>query len=334
MASPQSRPLSGKVALVTGASRGIGKGIAIELAVAGATVYLTGRTVTPQPGSAVSLTEAVEEIERLGGTGIAAPCDHTDDAAVRTVFDRIAAEHGRLDLLVNNATAMDDYHDSIGKPFWELSPATWDSTMNVGLRSAFVATQMAAPLMVKQGRGLIVNVSSIGSKEYLLSVPYGACKAALDKLTHDTAIELTPHNVVVTSIWPGLVITEPILLVAETKPDGRMELMGVDLRVAETPRFSGRAVVAIATDPDPMRYAGQPLICAELAHQYGFTDLDGNMPPVVRTNADVFAGLPEIPPLYAGLYKAPLTAGQVAGSRLGIRLERDQAGKLRTAVIQ
>jgi NAD(P)-dependent dehydrogenase (short-subunit alcohol dehydrogenase family) len=334
MASSQSRPLEGKIALVTGASRGIGKGIAIELAAAGAITYITGRTVTPQPGSAVSLTEAVEEMERLGGRGIAAPCDHTDDDAVQTVFDRIAAEHGRLDILVNNATAMDDYHDSIGKPFWLLSPSVWDSTMNVGLRSAFVATQKAAPLMVAQGGGLIVNVSSIGSKEYLLSVPYGSCKAALDKLTHDTAIELTPHNVVVTSIWPGLVITEPILLVAEKKPDGRMELMGVDLRVAETARFSGLAVVAIATDPDPMRYAGQPLICAELAHQYGFTDLDGNMPPVVRTNADVFAGLDEIPPLYAGLYMAPLAAGQVAGSKLGIRLERDAAGKLRTAALE
>ena len=113
-----------------------------------------------------------------------------------------------------------------------------------------------------------------------------------------------------------------------------MELMGVDLRVAETPRFSGLAVVAIATDPNPMRYAGQPLICAELAHQYGFTDLDGNMPPVVRTNADVFAGLDEIPPLYAGLYMAPLAAGKVAGSKLGVRLERDAAGKLRTAALE
>jgi dehydrogenase/reductase SDR family protein 1 len=176
-------------------------------------------------------------------------------------------------------------------------------------------------------------VSSIGSKEYLLSVPYGACKAALDKLTHDTAIELTPRNVVVTSIWPGLVVTEPILLVAETKPDGHLELMGVDLRVAETPRFSGRAVVAIATDPNPMRYAGQALICAQLALDYGFADLDGNMPAVVRTNADVFAGLPEIPALYAGLYMAPLAAGQVPGSKLGVRLERDQFGKLRTAAL-
>jgi NAD(P)-dependent dehydrogenase (short-subunit alcohol dehydrogenase family) len=317
---------------VTGASRGIGKGIAIELGVAGAITYVTGRTVTPQPGMAVSLGETVEEIERLGGKAVALPCDHADDRQVKAAFDRIAAEHdGRLDLLVNNATAMDDYHDSIGKPFWLLSPATWDSTMNVGLRSAFVASQMAAPLMVAKGRGMIINVSSIGSKEYLLSVPYGACKAALDKLTHDTAIELTPHNVVVTSIWPGLVITEPILAVAEPQPDGTMMLRGVDLRVAETPRFSGRAVVAVATDPNPMRFAGQPLICAQLAHDYGFADLDGNQPPVVQTNADVFAGLDEIPELYAGLYMAPLAAGHVPGSRLGVRLERDELGKLRTA---
>jgi NAD(P)-dependent dehydrogenase (short-subunit alcohol dehydrogenase family) len=334
LASSETRPLEGCIALVTGASRGIGKGIAVELGVAGATVYITGRTVTPQPGLPGTLTDTVEEIRQLGGKAIAAQCDHADDAAAKAVFERIEAEHGHLDILVNNATAMDDYHDSIGKPFWELSPATWDSTMNVGLRSHFIATQLAAPMMVRQGRGMIVNVSSIGSQEYLLSVPYGACKAALHKLTHDTAIELTPHNVVVTSIWPGLVITEPILAVAETKPDGHMELLGVDLRVAETPRFSGRAVVAIATDPNPMRFAGQALICAQLAHDYGFADLDGNMPPVVRTNADVFAGLDEIPMLYAGLYKAPLTAGEVTGSKLGIRLERDPSGKLRTAEIQ
>ena len=328
-----SRPLEGKVVLVTGASRGIGRGIAVELAAAGAITYITARTVTPQPGLFGTLGEAVAEAAALGGTVIAIACDHADDAAVRTVFDRIDAEHGRLDLLVNNATAMEDYHDSIAKPFWELSPSVWDSTMNVGLRSAFVATQMAAPLMVRQGDGLIVNVSSIGCEEYLLSVPYGACKAGLNKLTHDTAIELTPHNVVVTSIWPGLVKSEPMLAVSQATPDGRMELMGVDLCVAETPRFSGRAVLAIATDPKRMRYAGQYLICAELAHRYGFTDLEGNMPPVVRTNADVFTGLDEIPPLYAGLYKATLRAGEVPGSKLGIRLERGEDGKLRTAAL-
>jgi dehydrogenase/reductase SDR family member 1 len=322
MASSESRPLEGRVALVTGASRGIGKGIAIELGVAGATVYLTGRSVTPQPGLPGTLGETVQDIERLGGIAIALACDHADDVAVRAVFDRIASDHGRLDLLVNNATAMEDYHDSIGKPFWELSMVTWESTMIVGLRSAFVATQMAAPVMVRQGHGMIVNVSSIGSQEYLLSVPYGACKGALHKLTHDTAVELVPHNVTVTSIWPGLVLTEPLVAVANTAPDGHMELLGVDLRTAETPRFSGRAVVAIATDPKPLRFAGQALICAQLAHDYGFTDLDGNMPPVIRTNADVFTGLTQdtIPELYAGLYKAQLAAGRVTDSALGIRV--------------
>jgi dehydrogenase/reductase SDR family protein 1 len=324
MASSDSRPLEGCIALVTGASRGIGKGIAVELGVAGATVYLTGRTVTPQPGLPGTLGETVADIERLGGKAVALACDHSDDHAVRAVFDRIAKDQGRLDLLVNNATAMDDYHDSIGKPFWELSVATWESTMDVGFRSAFVATQMAAPVMVRQGRGMIVNVSSIGSHEYLLSVPYGACKGGLHKLTHDTAVELIPHNVIVTSIWPGLVITEPLLAVSQTMPDGHLELMGVDLRTAETPRFSGRAVIALATDPNPQRFAGQALICAQLAHDYGFTDLDGNMPPVIRTNDDVFAGLTEetIPELYRGLYKAQLAAGRVTNSPLGIKVPR------------
>jgi NAD(P)-dependent dehydrogenase (short-subunit alcohol dehydrogenase family) len=323
MASPNGRPLEGAVALVTGASRGIGKGIATELGVAGAMVYVTGRSSSPKSALPGTIGETVAVIRSLGGSAIALACDHADDNAVRAVFDQIEKDTSRLDLLVNNATAMDNYLESIGKPFWELPAGTWDSTMRVGLRSHFVATQLAARIMVSRRSGMIVNVSSIAAREYLLSVPFGACKAAVDKLTRDSAIELIPHNVTVASIWPGLVLTELNLAVAEWNPNGRMELLGVDLRVAETPRFSGRAVVALASDPKRLRFAGEALICAQLARDFGFTDLDGNLPPVVSANADVLAQFTEetIPELYRRLFTAPLAAGHVAGSKLGIRIK-------------
>ncbi len=318
--TPGSRPLAGRVALVTGASRGIGKGIALELAAAGATVYFTGRTVEPLKDLPGTIGGTLDDIRALGGTGVAVRCDHGVDSDVDALFERIVAEHGRLDLLVNNATAMEDYTVSIGRPFWELPIDAWEHTMKVGLRSHFVASQRAVPIMLRQGGGMIVNVSSIGSQEYLLSVPYGACKAAVHKLSADTAIELAPHGIPVISIWPGFVLTEPVLANAQTMPDGHKDFFGLDLRNAETARFSGRAVVALATDPNPMRHSGQALIVAQMAHDYGFTDLDGNLPPVQRNTADVFEGLKEIPGLYMGLYAAPLAAGRVASANLGVKL--------------
>jgi NAD(P)-dependent dehydrogenase (short-subunit alcohol dehydrogenase family) len=290
-----SGSLDGRVALVTGASRGIGKGIALELGAAGATVYCTARTVETHDDLIGTLPETIADIAELGGSGVALRCDHSDDAATEEVFARIASEQGRLDVLVNNACGTPEFAEAIGTSFWDLPRTSWDDSMDVGLRSNFVCSQLAAPTMVAQGSGLIVNVSSHGAVDYLLSVPYGVAKAGVDKLTRDTALELKSHGVTVVSLWPGLVKTEHLMAQATELPDGRVQAHGLDLGFAEWPRFSGRAVVAIATDPEVLRHTGASLVPAQLALDYGFTDVDGNLPPVVRGVTDLVGEDGEIP---------------------------------------
>jgi NAD(P)-dependent dehydrogenase (short-subunit alcohol dehydrogenase family) len=275
--------LEGRVAVVTGASRGIGKGIALELGAAGATVYLTGRTVSQQGPLPGTIGETAEEVSALGGEGIAVQCDHHDDDRVAAVFERVEKEHNRLDVLVNNVFAAPDLVQWLGKPFWELPTRAWDEVIDVGVRSHYVASALAAPRMIKQRAGLIANISSSGAIQYAHNVPYGVGKAALDKMTADMAHELSPHGVAVVSLWPGLVKTELVMFGAQQGPDGSAQLdLGeegtFDLSGAETPRFIGRAVVALATDPDVMARSGRAHTVADLAREYGFTDLDGRAP--------------------------------------------------------
>ena len=287
----QEKPLEGQVALVTGASRGIGKGIAIELATAGAKVYFTGRSTheDPQRPGTIGATEA--EIRQLGGQGVGLRCDHHVDAEVAEVFERVRKDDGRLDLLVNNATA--DLGSMIGKRFWELPLELWDAVIGVGLRSHYVASWHAAPMMIAEGRGLIVNVSSHGSREYLMGVTYGVGKAGVEKLTTDIAKEIQEHGVAVISIWPGLVKSENRLVHAETQPDGRVTLFGLDLSYAETPHFPGRAVVALASDDDRMARTGHAFWVADLAREFGFTDIDGNIPDAEKLHEQLKQGAPE-----------------------------------------
>ncbi len=268
-------PLADKVALVTGASRGIGKGCALELAAAGANVYVTGRTVSPGqhplPGT---VGATAEEIEAAGGTAVAVACDHRDDAAVRAVFDRIAADHGRLDILVNNAFAIPDELTAM-LPFWEVPISNWDDMMDVGTRSAYVASVLAAPVMIGQGDGLIANVSSSGAVEYAWHVAYGVGKCALDRMTADCARELRDTGVSMVSVWPGFVRTERI----DVAVDSGVELPpSLDLSAAESPRFTGRAVTALAVDADRSRFTGQAVSARDMADAYGFTDVDGRLP--------------------------------------------------------
>jgi NAD(P)-dependent dehydrogenase (short-subunit alcohol dehydrogenase family) len=272
----QSGPLSGQVALVTGASRGIGKGIAIELGAAGASVYVTGRSTREDPTRPGTVAATAEEIRAAGGRAVPLACDHHDDARVSEVFEQIRKEAGRLDLLVNNATA--EMSGMIGKPFWDIPFELWNDVIGVGLRSHYVASALAARMMVPQRSGLIVNVSSHGSREYLMGVIYGVGKAGLEKLTADTAKELRPYNVAVISIWPGMVKSQNRLVNAEQLPDGRVMLFGLDLRHAETPAFPGRGVVALAADPKRMERSGRAFWVAQLAREYGFTDVDGTIP--------------------------------------------------------
>ena len=284
------RPLNGRVALVTGASRGIGKGIAIELGIAGATVYFTGRSTSEDPQRPGTIGATADEIQALGGRAVAIRCDHHQDAEVAEVFERINKDEGRLDVLVNNATA--EMGSMVGKRSWELPFELWDDLIGVGLRSHYVASVHAARMMIPKQDGLIVNVSSHGSREYLMGVIYGVGKAGLEKLTADMSKELREYGVAMISIWPGLSKSENRLVDAVREPDGRLTLFGLDLAFAETPAFPGRAVVALAADEARMQRSGLAFWLADLARDYGFTDVDGRIPDAQKLHEQVKQNAP------------------------------------------
>lgn len=266
----------GKAAIVTGASRGIGRGIAVGLGEAGWTVYVTGRSVrdgdSDRPGSIV---KTAEEVTAAGGNGIAVRCDHRIDAETSAVIQRVWDERGRLDLLVNNATT---YTTDLGPPdtapFWELPIEVWDLMHTVGLRSHYVASIFAARLMTSQGHGLIVNVSSAGAVRYFFgNVSYHVVKAGVDMLTLATAEELRKHNVAVVSFWPRLTRTEAFMAHPEVFPDHSR---------AWSPEFSGRAVAALASDPEIMEKSGRVFDIGAVAEEYGIADSDGRRPPPLK----------------------------------------------------
>jgi dehydrogenase/reductase SDR family member 1 len=263
-----AQPLAGQVAVVTGASRGAGKGIALELGAAGATVYLTGRTVeegaAPWPGTIGATAAAVTA---AGGRGIAVRCDHRDDAAIAALFTQVQAEQGRLDVLVNNVYSVPGLETPGGMPFWELPLDVWDHIHTVGLRAHFIASRHAAPLMIARGRGLIVMVSSAGATRYLFNPVYGAAKAGLERLAADIAQDLRPHGVAALSIRPSMLATERTRATPHLWVEGRRPTPTV-----QTPRFAGRAVAALAADPRLLEKSGQAHEVAALAAEYGFTD--------------------------------------------------------------
>jgi dehydrogenase/reductase SDR family protein 1 len=272
-------PLAGKVAIVTGATRGVGKGCALELGAAGAVVYVTGRSVapgdSPLPGT---LGDTTKEIIDAGGEAVGVRCDHRNDEEVETLFARVLDERGQLDILVNSACSIPDEIVS-KRPFWELPISNWDDLLDVGTRSAYVASLYAAKIMVPRRSGLIVNISSSGAVEYAWHVAYGVGKAALDRLTADAAHELAPHGVAVVSLWPGLVRTERVEL-------ARAAGFAMNLDGAESQRFTGRAVVALASDPEVLARTGKAFASRELADAYGFADIDGSLPAGPLHNRD------------------------------------------------
>jgi len=274
MKNPEG-PLKGRIAVVTGGSRGVGKGVALSLGAAGAKVYVTGRTLNAGtsnwPGTVV---ETVQQIEELGGIGIAVRCDHGNDDEVRDVFARIESEEGRLDILVNNVFGAPDRMPT-NVPFWELPEELWDQLLTVGLRSHYIASRCAAPLMVKQRSGLIVNTSSGGAVRYVFNVPFGVQKAGVDKLARDMSHDLRPFGVAAVSIWPGFVKSEKLLAQPNRLPPAQAKYI---LEHGESAHFAGRGVVALATDPHVMEKSGRVLLVAELAQEYGFTDIDGRTP--------------------------------------------------------
>jgi NAD(P)-dependent dehydrogenase (short-subunit alcohol dehydrogenase family) len=277
-----------KIAVVTGASRGIGKGIALELGAIGMTVYVTGRSVDGGmlPGT---VGETAAQIDELGGRGVALAVDHHDDAQVEAAVRRVLDEHGTIDVLVNNVFSAPDLAAWLGKPFWELPVKAWDEVIDIGCRSHYVASAFAAPSMVAAQRGLIVNVTSDGAVQYAHNVPYGVGKAAVDKMTADMAHELKPHGVAAISVWPGLVKTELVMFGAQTRDDGSqyLDLGGegaFELGDAESPRFVGRGVAALASDPEVLVKTGRAIRVADLADEYGFTDIDGSVPRLLIRN--------------------------------------------------
>ncbi len=256
-----------KIALVTGASKGLGRGIARALGSKGMTVYLSGR-------DEAALEAAAEEVTDAGGKGIAARCDHSNDAAVKTLFQRISNEQGRLDLLVNNAAAVHAQELAAPGPFWEKALKLVDM-IDVGLRSNYVASFYAAPLMIKSGGALIVNISFYGAASYFHGPAYGAAKAGTDKMVHDMAIDFADTDVVVVSLWPGYILSDMIKALPEEHKSAKLKAM---LPEFETPEFSGMVIAALLDDPDYKAYSGRALIGARLGKQYGIRDLDGKQP--------------------------------------------------------
>ncbi|WP_109530445.1 MULTISPECIES: SDR family NAD(P)-dependent oxidoreductase [Nocardia] len=272
--------LSGKVAVVTGASRGIGKGIALALAEQHATVYLTGRTVTegshPLPGS---LAETASECDRRGGKGIAVKVDHANDDEVAALFERVEREQGSLDILVNNAFALpEDLTDP--EPFWEKPLSDWEM-VDVGVRSNFVAARHAARLMTPRGSGLIVAISGYTGVAYTYGVVFGTAKSAVDRMSRDMAVELKPYGVTSISLWQGLTLTERAQrnLAALPGLSGQSATRPQD---SCTPEFPGRVIAAMACDPDVLARSGGTFITAELAREYDVTDIDGSVIPSLR----------------------------------------------------
>lgn len=265
------------VAVVTGASRGAGKGIALALGATGATVYVTGRS--QQEGDAAlpgTIYATAKEIDALGGEGIPVFCDHADDVQVAALFERVRQEFGRLDILVNNATFLHDRLIQKGG-FWE-KPLELVNILDVGLRSGYVASHFAAPLLIASGKGLIVFTSSFGASCYMHGPAYGAQKAGVDKFAKDMAVDFRAHNVAAVSLWMGPLRTERTMDVWRREPE---KYAGFE-PLAESPQFTGMLVDALYQDPEMMEKSGQVLVGAELAVEYGICDLNGKQPPSHR----------------------------------------------------
>ncbi|KAI1702472.1 short chain dehydrogenase domain-containing protein [Ditylenchus destructor] len=273
--------LKGQVALVTGASRGIGRGIALQLGEAGATVYITGRKKSPEQQREQSsekypsLEKTANDITARGGKGIAVYCDHEDEKQVEGVFERIAKEqNGQLDILVNNAYAgIPSIFGAGNKKFWELPTSVYDTINNTGLRNHYICAVLAAKLMVPRQNGLIVTVSSFGGAGYLFNAAYGIGKAACDKLASDTAIELSDFNVTSVSLWPGPVKTEYIqetVLNTEQADDTKSIFAA-----GESIEFPGKCVVALAADQNKQQVTGRILTTDVLGKKYNLKDIDG-----------------------------------------------------------
>lgn len=291
------------VCLVTGASRGIGRGIALGLADLGATVYITGRTMKPiGTGVGGSLEETAAEINARGGKAIPVAVDHSDEKQVTELFSQIRREQqGRLDVVVNNVySAVSFLLSHAGKMYYEIDDTppgkVWDTINNVGLRNHYICSTLATKMMIEYQKstemsgkpGLIVNVSSVGGKCYLFNTAYGVGKAALDRMTSDMAVELRKRkmNVCIISLWPGIVRTEEVTAIVQ---GGSMSNSFVnfvnDSSLSESPELSGLAVAALLKErPDQLASrSGDFVLVSDIAREHGLYDIGGDRPPDYRS---------------------------------------------------
>ncbi|MGH9242672.1 MAG: SDR family NAD(P)-dependent oxidoreductase [Vicinamibacterales bacterium] len=279
--------LKDTIALVTGASRGAGRAIALELGAIGATVYVTGRSTHGNPTTdnvPGTIDDTAREVTERGGRGVAVRCDHTSDADVESLFARIRDDRGRLDLLVNNVWGGYEHPDCRPltiAPFWEQSLQQWDRMFTAGVRAHLTASRLTAPLMVAQRRGLIVSTTAnLRALPYMKNLFYDLAKNAVSHLVWALAQELREHNVAAVALAPGFMRTERIVE-AFTRAGAAHALDGPG-GPKETPFYLGRAIVALASDPRVLDKSGELLEVGALAQEYGFTDLDGTQPPPFR----------------------------------------------------
>ncbi|WP_082234480.1 SDR family NAD(P)-dependent oxidoreductase [Halobacillus massiliensis] len=272
------KTLKGKVVLVTGASRGAGRGIAVELGKAGATVYVTGRSIRGNstkdwPGS---IDDTADQITAAGGVGIAVQCDHKKDSETAAVIKQIRNEQGKLDILVNNVWGAHDYKIE-QKPFWELSLKNWDSMFTSGVRAQLAVNHYAVPLIRENSQGLIVHTTFWDKNKYTGQFYYDLAKNALTRMAYGLSIELRMDKIAVVAVSPGFMRTELVLKHHQSSKENWQE--NEDLSRTETPYYIGRGVRALAMDPDVLKKSGQVMTAASLAEEYHFTDIDGRYIP-------------------------------------------------------
>lgn len=283
--------LSERVAIVTGASRGAGLAIARVLGEAGATVYVTGRSSRGggrTDGLPGTVEEAAEAVTERGGRGVPVRVDHTRDEEVEALFERVRRESGRLDLLVNNVWGgYEGYAEAdFDGPFWKQPLWRWEGMFTAGARAHLVASRLAAPMMIERGSGLVVSTVAWAFGRYLGNAVYDAAKAAIIRLAFGMAHDLRPHGVAAVALSPGFMRTERVLAAHAASP--------FDLAGTESPEYLGRAVAALAADPDVIARTGRLLTVGELAREYGFTDVDGRQPEPFRMPGEGSIPEPEL----------------------------------------
>ena len=272
------KSLNGKIALVTGGSRGAGRGIAVELGKAGATVYVTGRSTKDNstndwPGT---IDDTVSQIEASGGKGIAVRCDHTNDSETESVITQIRKEQGKLDILVNNVWGAHDLGIEY-KPFWELPLKHWDTMFTAGVRAQLATNHFAIPLLRENKQALIVHTTFWDEDKYTGQFYYDLAKNSLIRMAYGLSIELKQDNIAVLAVSPGFMRTELVLKHHNVKEEHWRE--SEELHSTETPYYIGRGIKALASDPNIIEKSGQVLRVGDLAKEYLFTDIDGRYIP-------------------------------------------------------